>query len=935
MGRGRLFLKFVVIISAVFGFFTVGLAQTNQDARMRTESFSLPNGIKGIAISIPRAKLASIGVALPVGYFDDPAEHPGLAHYLEHMLFMGSKKFPSESDYRNFVETRGGNSNAFTSKHETNYQLSLPPKYMSEGLERFSEFFKNPLFDESFLEREKTAVHNEFQSYLQNDGWRCRRIKHLNSGSNHPISKFWVGNLESLKNAKKEDIQVFFNKHYGADHMKIAITGPQSTSELVKLVAAHFSEVPRKNIEPAVFFAPEPQDLPRQIEALAATQEKTLDLYFTVKQPTETSMRKEIRFLVDLLSKKHDGSLYSILAKKELITDVTASDAKYPGFSFVNIRLNLTDKGTKDLDLLKRMVFGYIKFLKSKGTEDATLAALLANFERSAARAYSELELSSSAEEAGNLATLLLEFGKGEELLKNAYIGETFDQAAFKQLLSELSPNKLTALLMSDRADLSEKDPVWKIPYSVTKMLPAETHALEEASVTEEMKIPSQNPYEPVNFNIVVERPDEKLLELQAENRGALFLMRSADYGIPKIYSYFDLRSDLIKRTESSEAIKSLLVQVLKQYLSDWTTKVEGSGQSVRIALEHNSLNFSIVSYPDTSEAILKDFLKKIKGFGEFLSQLDPSVLETFKGFVVDSILSKKVGSPYIRSLEIASLQLIPGSIDPLEIVDEVRATTVGDLVAQWHRHISSFGVESLVYGNIDRGGAQALYDQIFLSLSPEKTIDREVLQRLKSEALSIRESFANRTLAVSSDNSNNSFLSLYELGPRSPRNSAIMLVLGKLIGPSYFGELRSRQQLGYIVHAGDQFFKKFVTLRTLIQSSQKSADELERASYQFLKDFADGGLSQLLRGSTLENTRYALRLDLDYRGATSEEFFEWLKSSVLADDGDLDRSSKVASELDSLSGEDIGQAMRDLVKPDRPGVLTVKVNGQSKASAN
>ncbi|MBK7842507.1 MAG: insulinase family protein [Bdellovibrionales bacterium] len=90
---------------------------------MRTESFSLPNGIQGIAISIPKAKLASIGVSLPVGYFDDPAQHPGLAHYLEHMLFMGSSKFPSESDYRDFVENRGGNSNAFTSKHETNYQL--------------------------------------------------------------------------------------------------------------------------------------------------------------------------------------------------------------------------------------------------------------------------------------------------------------------------------------------------------------------------------------------------------------------------------------------------------------------------------------------------------------------------------------------------------------------------------------------------------------------------------------------------------------------------------------------------------------------------------------------------------------------------------------------------------------------------------------------
>ncbi|MBK8205080.1 MAG: insulinase family protein [Bdellovibrionales bacterium] len=165
------------------------------------------------------------------------------------------------------------------------------------------------MFDATFLEREKTAVHNEFQNYLQNDGWRSRGIVHLNSGSSHPIGKFWVGNLESLKNAKRTDLQEFYKKHYGADHMKIAITGPQSLSELVELATSHFSGIPRRNIEPVVFAVPEPQDLPLQIEATAATQEKTLDFYFRVKQPSVDRMRKEIAFLVALMSKKPHRSV--------------------------------------------------------------------------------------------------------------------------------------------------------------------------------------------------------------------------------------------------------------------------------------------------------------------------------------------------------------------------------------------------------------------------------------------------------------------------------------------------------------------------------------------------------------------------------------------------------------------------------------------------
>ncbi|MBK8205079.1 MAG: hypothetical protein IPK68_23235 [Bdellovibrionales bacterium] len=239
--------------------------------------------------------------------------------------------------------------------------------------------------------------------------------------------------------------------------------------------------------------------------------------------------------------------MFSILTEKELVSDVSAWDTTYPGFSFVGIRLNLTDKGIKNLDLLKRTVFGYIHFLKSK--EPAV--DLVADFERSNRRAYQELELSSDASEAGQLASQLLEFGTGDDLLKRSLIGEPFNRKDYEQLLSELSPKNVTVLYMSDRADLPEKCPIWNIPYSRMKISVAEIKALEGATASEEMKYPEQNPYESVNPGMLVTTTDQELLELPAENRGALFLLRSAEYAIPKVYSHFDLRSDLITRSES------------------------------------------------------------------------------------------------------------------------------------------------------------------------------------------------------------------------------------------------------------------------------------------------------------------------------------------------------------------------------------------------
>lgn len=116
---------------------------------------------------------SAVALSVKVGYFADPFEVAGLAHFLEHMLFMGTKKYPGENEWEKFVSQHGGYSNASTDAEHTIYQFEINHKHLPEALDRFAQFFIAPLFHEGSSEREMKAVDSEFmvRVYACMDAW--------------------------------------------------------------------------------------------------------------------------------------------------------------------------------------------------------------------------------------------------------------------------------------------------------------------------------------------------------------------------------------------------------------------------------------------------------------------------------------------------------------------------------------------------------------------------------------------------------------------------------------------------------------------------------------------------------------------------------------------------------------------------------------------
>src|SRR5690606_8194271 len=157
------------------------------------------NSMKVLLISDPATEKSAVAVDVNAGSNSDPAAFPGLAHFLEHMLFLGTSGYPEAGEYQEYISSHGGSNNAYTAYENTNYYFDIDSAWLEPALDRFSQFFISPLFTQEYVDRERNAVHSEYQSGLQDDGRRSySAVKNL-FNTEHPLAGFSVGSLDTLQ----------------------------------------------------------------------------------------------------------------------------------------------------------------------------------------------------------------------------------------------------------------------------------------------------------------------------------------------------------------------------------------------------------------------------------------------------------------------------------------------------------------------------------------------------------------------------------------------------------------------------------------------------------------------------------------------------------------------------------------------------------------
>uniref|UniRef100_A0A7M4E316 Nardilysin convertase n=1 Tax=Crocodylus porosus TaxID=8502 RepID=A0A7M4E316_CROPO len=286
-------------------------------------------------------KQSAAALCVAVGSFSDPEDLPGLAHFLEHMVFMGSLKYPDENGFDAFLKKHGGSDNASTDCERTVFQFDVQRKYFKEALDRWAQFFIHPLMIRDAIDREVEAVDSEYQLARPSDSNRKEMLFGSLARPGHPMKKFFWGNAETLKHEPKMNnidtytrLREFWQRYYSAHYMTLVVQ-----SKVVPI---------------------------RKIHSLSITW---------ALPPQEQHYRvKPLHYISWLVGHEGKGSVLSFLRKKFWALALYGGNGE-TGFeqnstySVFSISVTLTDEGYKHFYEVAHVVFQYLKMLQKRGPD--------------------------------------------------------------------------------------------------------------------------------------------------------------------------------------------------------------------------------------------------------------------------------------------------------------------------------------------------------------------------------------------------------------------------------------------------------------------------------------------------------------------------------------------------------------------------------------
>lgn len=349
--------------------------ETSINDKRNIKGFILENKIKVVFISDPNINFSSCSIAVGAGYLQDI--YPGTAHFLEHLLFMGSEKYPEQNDYHSYVQINGGEDNAFTTDNMTCYYLALETSFLKKGIEMLSWFFRAPLLQDNHINSEMEIIDSEHNKNILSDNWIIDDIFKNFIKNNSKYKKFGTGNFESLKNIKKKDIIDFYNKYYTTDNIFVCVIDSKDLNQMINEYLFYFQEIPIKiidNNENLNRFKKDQLNLidNNLIFFNSSSDYKIVNFYlFLDAEETNNIEYQLIQFINYLIGTEYIESLAFYLKENDIIKNISSNIEYFYDFTAViNIQFIMNDNLKDKIIHCYFVILNFIDLIKNISEND-------------------------------------------------------------------------------------------------------------------------------------------------------------------------------------------------------------------------------------------------------------------------------------------------------------------------------------------------------------------------------------------------------------------------------------------------------------------------------------------------------------------------------------------------------------------------------------
>ncbi|XP_063057028.1 nardilysin b isoform X2 [Engraulis encrasicolus] len=796
-------------------------------------------------------KQSAAALCVAVGSFSDPDELPGLAHFLEHMVFMGSKKYPAENGFDAFLKKHGGSDNASTDCERTIFQFDVQRKYFKEALDRWAQFFICPLMIQDAVDREVEAVDSEYQLARPSDSQRKEMLFGSLAKPNHVMSKFCWGNAQTLKHEPKEKgintynrLREFWKRYYSAHFMTLVVQSREKLDTLEEWVREIFSKIPNNGqSQPDFSHLKDPFDTPafnKMYRVVPVRKVHALNITWALPPQAVHYRVKPLHYLSWLIGHEGAGGILSQLRKRCWAVALSGGNSE-TGFdqnttySIFSVSINLTSKGFQNVFEVADLVFQYMKMMQVMGPQER----IYSEIQKIEANEFHFQEQSDPIEFVENVCENMQLYPK-EDFLTGDQLMFEYDPKVISAALTLMTPDKANFILLSpehdNQWDCKEK---WFGAQYRVEDIPQKWRSrwAGDFEANSDLHLPFENKFIATDFALKTSDCSDTVFPVRVldTKRGSLWFKKDNKFKIPKAYVRLYLLTPIIQQSPANLVLFDIFVNILAHNLAEPAYDADVAQLEYKLVAGEHGLIIRVKGFNHKLPLLLQlivdylaDFSTSLNVFTMFVEQLKKSY---FNVLINPERLGKDVRLLILEHCRWSMMQKYEALMEGL---------SVDDLMNFVKSLKSELYVEGLVQGNSTSAESKEFLEYLInkLQFSP-LTVEAPVLFRVvelpgKHHICKVR--------SLNKGDANSEVTVYFQSGRKNLWEHTLMELLVMHMEEPCFDFLRTKETLGYQVYplcrntSGVLGFS--ITVET--QATKFSTDFVESKVEEFLVSFGE-----------------------------------------------------------------------------------------------
>lgn len=767
----------------------------------------LSNGLEAFLISDPKTDKSGAVLSVQVGSFEDPDAYPGIAHFLEHMLFLGTQKYPEEAEYDRYISEHGGSMNAFTTHAQTSYIFSINNGDFAPALDRFSSFFKEPLFNPSGVSRELQAIDQEYAKNLENDDFRLSYIDKALANPKSPFHRFHIGNSETLSEVSQDTLKSWYRDHYSANLMHLVVYSALPIEQLKELVIEDFKEIPSNNHQS--YFSAEPlhsnSNAAHFVYIEPVQNKRSLTVIWELPAQFASMLdRQPVQLACYVLGHEGEESLLAELKRKHLAEGLECSSNKVDK-SHVEfyLEIKLTNEGVTQVNQVIELLFQAIANFKQKGLPrylfDELQHMQTLNYQyQSRVDAFEYMTQQASWIVNEDLSTY------PEQTL----IVQKYDPNAVKALLDALTPQNahfyITAPAKLTGVATDAKEPWLGGEYAVKPIDAKQLEKWSQAAPNPAIALPAPNPFIPKKLTLVAAKESKsqntsRIVPLPEtilnDDTGLVYYANDTRYLIPQVSLYFEVKTPQIVMSNATKIVLAdLYVKSLTEALSRFTYTASLAGLEYKIKRVDFGIGISIDGYSENANLLFEKIIAHLK-----------TVKPTEEQFNIYKDAFSREYQDFAKKLPVEqAFELLRSGLHKNYTTEKLKALCIGKISFEQFQEYAAklfeqVYIKAVLFGDLTKSNAKEMIKQL------TKTLQASPYPKDKQkfdEIIILPEDQGPFVLHGKTKAQGNATVLAIQYPEFTFKSRAMQQILMTAIKEAFFSTLRTKQQTGYLVYS-------------------------------------------------------------------------------------------------------------------------------------